>query len=195
MPLIVGFVKPKVFFCGAQLVNTIATGLLGLAAFLVFKDSEKYATSVGWIPFASIILQSVMRAIGILPVLRPLLMEVYPMEIRTLGIGITQSAFVATGFIAVKMFKTMESIVNLHGMCFFWTAIGLITTIWGFFSVPDNRGKNLNETSSDPAGSKADLVSADPLGNSRFYMETSEYTLGANRRSSLRFAHTSSIYM
>ena len=211
MPFVVGYVKPVLFFCAGQVVNTIATAGLGVAA-LVYSNHLKNGgtegdpiTSTGWIPVTSIVLQSIMRSVGIFPVLRPLLMEVYPMEIRTLGIGLTQSTFIFTGFVAVKSFKAVEGAIGLSGLSFFWAVINAIIGVYGYFVIPDNRGKTLGATSGEdepPPPPRKQTVrktkffgDIDIVGDSDKYGERSRYTFGLNQRSNLRFAHTNSIYM
>ena len=192
MPFVVGYVKPVLFFCAGQVVNTIATAGLGVAA-LVYSNHLKNGgtegdpiTSTGWIPVTSIVLQSIMRSVGIFPVLRPLLMEVYPMEIRTLGIGLTQSTFIFTGFVAVKSFKAVEGAIGLSGLSFFWAVINAIIGVYGYFVIPDNRGKILGATSGEdepPPPPRKQTVrktifgDIDIVGDVDKYEEHSKYTL------------------
>ena len=200
MPFVVGYVKPVLFFCAGQAVNTIATAGLGVAALV-----GEPITSTGWIPVTSIVLQSIMRQVGIFPVLRPLLMEVYPMEIRTLAVGLTQTTFIFTGFVAVKSFKAVERAIGLSGLSFFWAVINAIIGVYGYFVIPDNRGKALGATSGEdepPPPPRKQTVrktkffgDIDIVGDGDKYGERSKYTFGLNERSNLRFAHTNSIYM
>ena len=200
MPFVVGYVKPVLFFCAGQAVNTIATAGLGVAALV-----GEPITSTGWIPVTSIVLQSIMRQVGIFPVLRPLLMEVYPMEIRTLAVGLTQTTFIFTGFVAVKSFKAVERAIGLSGLSFFWAVINAIIGVYGYFVIPDNRGKALGATSGEdepPPPPRKQTVrktkffgDIDIVGDGDKYGERSKYTFGLNQRSNLRFAHTNSIYM
>ena len=84
-----------------------------------------------------------MRASGILPVLHTLMSEVYPTEIRTQAIGITQASFLASGAIGVKFFPEMKNAMGLYSLCLLYAVAGLINSIWGLLSIPDNRGKSL----------------------------------------------------
>ena len=209
MPFVVGYVKPVLFFCGGQIVNTIATAGLGIAA-LTYSNYQKNGglndsiPSTGWIPVTSIVLQSIMRPVGIFPALRPLLMEIYPMEIRTLSIGVTQSTFLFTGFVAVKTFFAVEGKISLSGLSFFWAVVNAFIGIYGYFVIPDNRGKSLTATSGEdddiPAPPRKSTIrktmfgDIDIVGDGDTYAGT-KYTTGLNHRSNLRFAHTNSIYM
>ena len=214
MPFVVGYLKPVLFFCGGQIVNTIATAGLGIAALTysnkyggligIGDESPMPIPETGWIPVTSIVLQSIMRPVGIFPALRPLLMEIYPMEIRTLGIGISQSIWLFTGFVAVKTFKAVEGKIGLSGISFFWAVVNAIFGIYGYFVIPDNRGKSLTATSGEdddiPAPPRKSTIrktmfgDIDIVGDGDTYGGT-KYTTGLNHRSNLRFAHTNSIYM
>ena len=81
VPFVIGKIKPKVLFLIGQFISTIAIALVGVYAFLQDYHSE-YMEYFGWIPLASIVVLTVMRAAAILPVLHPLLNELYPTEIR-----------------------------------------------------------------------------------------------------------------
>ena len=69
--------------------------------------------------------------------------EIYPTEIRTLAIGISQAALMAFGAICVKFFPEMKEAIGLHGLCFLYTGIGILNTFWGSITIPDTRGKSL----------------------------------------------------
>ena len=96
-----------------------------------------------WIPLAAIVVINVIRGAGIEPVLHILTNEMFPMEIRTLSIGITQSAFLISGFVSVKIFPTLENAIGLGYVCVIYSCICFLVILWGAFTIPDNRGKSL----------------------------------------------------
>ena len=96
-----------------------------------------------WIPLAAIVVINVIRGAGIEPVLHILTNEMFPMEIRTLSIGITQSAFLISGFVSVKIFPTLENAIGLGHVCVIYSSICFLVILWGSFTIPDNRGKSL----------------------------------------------------
>ena len=67
----------------------------------------------------------------------------FPMAIRTLSIGITQSAFLISGFVSVKIFPTLENAIGLGYVCVIYSSICFLVILWGSFTIPDNRGKSL----------------------------------------------------
>ena len=96
-----------------------------------------------WIPLAAIVVINVIRGAGIEPVLHILTNEMFPMAIRTLSIGITQSAFLISGFVSVKIFPTLENAMGLGYVCVIYSFICVLVILWGLFTIPDNRGKSL----------------------------------------------------
>ena len=96
-----------------------------------------------WIPLAAIVVINVIRGAGIEPVLHILTNEMFPMAIRTLSIGITQSAFLISGFVSVKIFPTLENAMGLGYVCVIYSFICFLVILWGLFTIPDNRGKSL----------------------------------------------------
>ena len=85
----------------------------------------------------------IMRSAATLPMLNTLNNELYPTEIRTICIGITQTMLLASGFISVKMFIDLRNLLGLPGMCILYSVICLTVIIWGAIKIPDNRGKSL----------------------------------------------------
>ena len=144
VPFVVQKMPPKASFIIGQAITSLAMSTLGIFSYLKNYQPEYLDTKVfGWIPLIMILLQFVMRSGGIQPVLHQLLSEVYPTEIRTQSIGITQACFLATGAIMVKFFAEMKSAIDVHGCCFLYSSCGILTVIWAYFCIPDNRGKSL----------------------------------------------------
>ena len=144
LPLIVGKFKPKTLFITGQAITCL--GFVAIGSFTLL--SEYYPESqtlkdFGWITFAAIVAQIVMRSAGVLPMLHTLLNELYPTEIRTLSIGLTQSALLISGFSCVKVFKQLINLIGYPALCTVYTVIGVFIIIWASITIPDNRGKSL----------------------------------------------------
>ena len=96
-----------------------------------------------WIPLVGMIMVNVLRGAGIEPVIHILINEMFPTEIRTLSIGLTQSAFLISGFTTVKTFPALEESIGLGGVCLLYASICFLLLLWGAYTIPDNRGKSL----------------------------------------------------
>ena len=92
---------------------------------------------------AMLVLIVIARAAGQLPILHTLIAELFPTEIRTQAIGITDSMYLTTGALAVKFFPEMKHAFGFSGLCFFYAIMGFLNFTWGGLTIPDNRGKSL----------------------------------------------------
>merc|ERR1719228_786372 len=69
--------------------------------------------------------------------------ELFPTEIRTQSIGITEALYLASEGVGVKLFPEMRNSMGLCGVCLLYASMGYLNVIWGGVSIPDNRGKSL----------------------------------------------------
>ena len=152
--LVLAIVTP----CFAQKMNPrkafiIGQGLISFNMLLIaiyynclylYPESE-YVKAVNLAPMILIIIQLGTRVVLVLPVLYSLLGESFPTEIRTFGVGITQSLENGSGGLVVKLYPYMKGLMEVHGLCYFYAGIGLLSTIWGYLTIIDNRSKSLVE--------------------------------------------------
>ena len=157
VPFIVGKIKPKVLFVISQTITTLALVAICVYSFIrrfygtsPTSDAEienaSHATSIelfSWIPLVGIIIINVLRGAGIEPVIHILINEMFPTEIRTLAIGVTQSAFLVSGFTSVKIFPALKELLGLDGICLLYSSVSFLVILWGAYTIPDNRGKSL----------------------------------------------------
>ena len=71
--------------------------------------------------------------------------ELYPTEIRTLAVGLTDSFRYLIGALAIKFYPEMKSAMSLHGLIYLYAGFNVINIFWGYFTIPDNRSKSLVE--------------------------------------------------
>ena len=142
--LLVNKFQPKVLYVTCQFISTASMCLIGFFAyFQEFHPDLPYLKEFSWVPLIMVITVVIMRSSGILPILHTLMAEVYPTEIRTQAIGITQACFLASGAFGVKFFPEMKLGMGLYGLCFLYTGFGILNCLWGIYTIPDNRGKSL----------------------------------------------------
>ena len=144
VPFVVQKMPPKASFIVGQAVTSLSMMILGTFSYLHNFQPEYLDRQIfGWVPLIMILLQFLMRSGACQPVLHQLLSELYPTEIRTQSIGITQACFLGTGAIMVKFFAEMKNGMGVHGCCFLYAACGIVSVIWAYITIPDNRGKSL----------------------------------------------------
>ena len=82
-PFLMKIFRPKSLFVFATFFTSMAVTLIGLFAFLdTFYPNMSLPDQLSWIPIAVATVPSIMRAVGIVPVLHSLMSEVFPTEIR-----------------------------------------------------------------------------------------------------------------
>ena len=146
VPWFIRKMNPKVSFAVGQSLMALTMTCIGIYyhAYHLYLNSL-YIIQVNWIPLVMFILQFCIRTITIIPVLYSLLGELFPTEIRTLAVGITQSLEFGSGAIIVKFYPDMKYLMGLHGVCYLYASIGFFNSLWGYFTIPDNRSKTLVE--------------------------------------------------
>ena len=77
---------------------------------------------------------------GIVPILYTLMSELFPTEIRTQAIGITEALYLASEGVGVKLFPEMKNSMGLCGVCLLYASMGYLNVFWGGLTIPDNRG-------------------------------------------------------
>ena len=136
--------QPKVLFMLGTFSTSVCMVLIGIFAYLhEYFPYLPYLDTFSWMPVLSVIIAVIARATCILPVIHSVMSEVFPTEIRTQSIGLVESFALASGALCMKFFPEMKYGMKLHGLFFFYGALGLICCFYGFMTIPDNRGKSL----------------------------------------------------
>ena len=131
-------ISPKLLFVCAQFVASSSMFSLGFFSYNNVKNEN-----LTWIPLAVIITHILMRALGTLPVMHTLMNELYPTEIRTQSIGLNETIFLGLLFLNTKLYPELKHAFGFHGACWFYATMGSLSAIWGFLTIPDNRGMSL----------------------------------------------------
>ena len=89
--------QPKFLFTLCQIITAISTGAISLYSYLqTIEDFQDKIENMSWIPLVSIIIIVIMR-MGTYSVMYILLNELYPTEIRTQSIALTETICLAIG--------------------------------------------------------------------------------------------------
>ena len=88
---------PKFLFTLCQIITAISTGGISLYSYLqTIEDFQDKIENMSWIPLVSIIIIVIMRS-GTYSAMYILLNELYPTEIRTQSIALTETICLAIG--------------------------------------------------------------------------------------------------
>ena len=66
-----------------------------------------------------------------------LLGELFPTDIRTVSIGIVRGLQYLVLAFATKMYPILLEFLHLYGLNYYYTAVGLLFTIWGMVIIKD----------------------------------------------------------
>lgn len=127
----------RVGICG--MIPSLA--LLGLCFY--FKDA--LGASLPYLAVMSIVLYIVFIAISLAPLGWLLISEVFPLSVR--GIGMSIGSLAHWGFNAIIAF-TFLKLINTIGIAstfWFYSLICLIGLVWGYYYIPETKGKSLEE--------------------------------------------------
>ena len=144
VPWFVQKMNPKWSFSIGQFIKALTMLIIAFYFHLLSYDPE-LTKNVTWIPMLMFILQFCVRSIAIMPVLYTLLGELFPTDIRTLSVGIIQSLEFGSAATIVKLYPDMKHAMGMYGICYLYASIGFCNSVWGYWSIPDNRSKSLIE--------------------------------------------------
>ena len=141
--LVIQKFQPKFLFTLCQIITAISTGAISLYNYLqTVDDFQDNIKNISWIPLVSIITIVIMR-MGTYSVMYTLLNELYPTEIRTESIALTETICLAIGATSLKLYPDLKNLLYDQGVFLIYAVMGLICALWGAFTMPDNRGKSL----------------------------------------------------
>ena len=64
-------------------------------------------------------------------------------SVCTQAIALTETMALGIGASSIKLYPIIRHNIDIHGVFFIYTIMGIITAIWGMICIPDNRGKSL----------------------------------------------------
>ena len=134
----------KVLFVSCVLVNIWAD--ISLATFSYLKTHSAEQTildSLGFLPLIFVCCIVSASSIGVFPVFHLLMGELFPSDIRSLSIGLTQSAALGFGTANILIYSYLIEYLEFFGTFYFYATIQFVALLWGFFMIPDNRGLSL----------------------------------------------------
>jgi len=105
--------------------------------------NDSYLDSLGWLPLVFVTSCISAYAIGVYPVLQVLAGELFPSDIRSLSIGIILSLAKCMETVNVLVYPLLIEAFDFYGTFFFYACTVLAAILWGFFTIPDNRGLSL----------------------------------------------------
>ena len=151
--------EPRTTFVIGHILDAVSCIIIATYFYFHGMDPE-WTKNVTWIPLVMITTIFFLGSASILPILYTLLGELFPTEIRALGVGLVQSSFFMTSAIIVKTYPDFKYYIGLSGVLYFYALMGLFNSFWGYLTIPDNRSKTLIEVEKS-YDDKTPLISKD----------------------------------
>jgi MFS family permease len=134
----------KVLFVSCVSLKILADISLATFSYLTTHlEDNSFLDSFGFLPLIFVICIVSVQSIGVFPVFHLLMAEIYPSEIRSLGIGLTISASLSCGAVNILMYSYLIEHLQFFGTFYFYATVQFVAVLWGFFMIPDNRGLSL----------------------------------------------------
>jgi sugar porter (SP) family MFS transporter len=132
--------RRKLYMIG---ISGMIPSLALLGACFYFKD--QLGASLPVFAIASIVCYIIFIAISLAPLGWLLISEVFPLSVR--GVGMSIGSLAHWGFNAIIAFTFLKLVNTLGVDRTFWcyAAICLLGLVWGFYYIPETKGKSLEE--------------------------------------------------
>ncbi|XP_012255544.2 facilitated trehalose transporter Tret1-like [Athalia rosae] len=142
MSVIAAFIVDRV---GRRVLLVFSSSVLALCLFFLGLYFQLNLTSMGWLPLLCLTLFMVAFAVGYGPVPWMMVGELFPPETKGLASVIAVIINWGTSFLVTKFFATLKEAYG-DGVTF-WLFAGIMVgaTAFGFFVVPETRGKSLQQ--------------------------------------------------
>ena len=143
VPYIIQRMQPRKSYVIAHFI--IGLSMASMATFYYINSNKDNLPIASLVPLAMIMLINVMLGLATVPIEYALVGELFPTEIRAVSIGICKSVENACAAMMVKIYPDMKAALGMFGICYVYASIGMLATIWAYFTIPDNRSKTLVE--------------------------------------------------
>lgn len=118
-------------------INTVFTAALGVCAMNLHWP--------GWIPLTIFCICFWISGYGMIPLPWMFLSEVYPLQVRGVGAGISAASSSVINFIFTKTYIYLNAWFGLHGTIFIYSSVSLLGFFYIYFYVPETEDRTLQE--------------------------------------------------
>ncbi|XP_014469889.1 PREDICTED: facilitated trehalose transporter Tret1 isoform X2 [Dinoponera quadriceps] len=133
--------KVLLYVSGGAMVLT----LFSLGGFFYVKSYGVDVTAFGWLPLVSLIVYVIGFSLGFGPIPWLMMGEILPAKIRGSAASIVTGFNWMCTFIVTKTFEDVIAVIGAHGTFWLFGAIVIVGFIFVIVSVPETRGRSLEE--------------------------------------------------
>ncbi|KAG8178846.1 hypothetical protein JTE90_017621 [Oedothorax gibbosus] len=78
--------------------------------------------------------------------------EISPLKFRSVIMAVSTLAMSLFGFLVVKMYDSMQGVLGLYGLYWFYSGVTFLSIIFGVFVLPETKGMSLQDIQDAMAG-------------------------------------------
>jgi sugar porter (SP) family MFS transporter len=125
-------------------------GIIGMILSLAvagtcFLFKERLGSSLIYLSVLSIVSFIMFINISLSPLGWLLISEIFPLQVRGLGMSIGSLSHWGFNAIVAFTFLTMANSIGISGTFYLYSAICVIGLIWGYYYIPETKGKTLEQ--------------------------------------------------
>ncbi|CAH1999149.1 unnamed protein product [Acanthoscelides obtectus] len=136
--------------------SSVLTGvcLVAIAIYFHLKIIGVDVLAVSWIPIASVMVYAAVFKIGVGLVPIVITAEIFPTNLKTIGMTMSDAMFIIGGILAIQLYQWMVKFVGLYAAFYFFGSFAFFIAIFTILFVPETKGKSLEEIQSMLRGEK-----------------------------------------
>ncbi|KAL3270206.1 hypothetical protein HHI36_009262 [Cryptolaemus montrouzieri] len=127
--------------------SSILTGisLFSLAAYFHFQYLDYDVITVSWIPIVSVMVYALVFKFGLGMVPIVLTAEIFPTKVKAMGMTIADATYVIFGVVTISLFQYLLKFYGMYVPFYLFSSLCFLTAIFGYFYIPETKGKTLEE--------------------------------------------------
>lgn len=136
--------------CGRKLLLIIssigsACSTAMVATYFTLQCYDVDTSVLEWLPAIGIFMYIIMYSVGLAPLPSTISGEIYPMNVKALGIMLSLSVANITAFLITKLYAVFADNIGTYVSFWIFTASSFLASLYIFFYVPETKGKTLEQ--------------------------------------------------
>ncbi|CAH1102741.1 unnamed protein product [Psylliodes chrysocephalus] len=127
--------------------SSILTGicLLCVAVYFNLQHMGYNMLTFSWVPIVSVMVYALVFKIGVGIVPIVVTAEIFPTNLKALGMTLSDSMFIIGGIIAINFYQAVANDFGIHIPFYVFGCFSLFVTFFTIFFIPETKGKTLEE--------------------------------------------------
>ncbi|KAG5895870.1 hypothetical protein JTB14_012254 [Gonioctena quinquepunctata] len=132
------------------IISSIVSGLclLTLAIYFHLQSAKINVLSVSWLPIVSVMVYATFFKIGVGLVPIIVTAEIFPTNMKAIGMTVADAMFIAGGLIAIQIYQTLAGPLGMYVPFYFFGVWAFFVAIFTHFFIPETKGRTLEEIQS-----------------------------------------------